>query len=145
LSYSLDVNILLYASDEASSFHAPARVFLAARASDPEVPGIAWSTLTAYLRISTHPAIFRRPLDSATAEANAAALLGLPQARPLGEQDGFWEAYLEVTSGQAMRGNMVPDAHLAAILRQNGIRTIYTRDVGFRRFSFLRAVDPFSG
>jgi toxin-antitoxin system PIN domain toxin len=144
LSCSLDVNVLLYASDESSPFHAAARAFLEARAADPEMLGIAWSTLTSYLRISTHPAIFSRPLDPAAAQANVDALLRLPQVRPLTEQEGFWEVYLEIARGQAIRGNLVPDAHLAAILRQNGIRTIYTRDAGFRRFPFLRVVDPFA-
>jgi toxin-antitoxin system PIN domain toxin len=143
LSYSLDVNVLLYASDESSPLHEKARAFLDARAEDPEMLGLSWSTLTTYLRIATHPAIFRRPLDPAAAQANVDALLRLPQVRPLAEQDGFWDVYLEITRDQAVRGNLVPDAHLAAILRQNGIRTIYSRDAGFRRFPFLRVVDPF--
>ena len=40
------------------------------------------------------------------------------------------------------RGNLVPDAHLAAVLRQNGIRTIYTHDRDFRKFDFLEVKDP---
>ena len=42
-----------------------------------------------------------------------------------------------------MRGNLVPDAHLAALLRQHGIRTLYTNDSDFRRFSFLDVRNPF--
>jgi len=43
-----------------------------------------------------------------------------------------------------VRGNHVPDAHLATILRQNGVRTIYTADADFRKFPFLEVVDPFA-
>lgn len=41
-----------------------------------------------------------------------------------------------------VRGNTVPDAHLAAILRQNGVTRLYTTDRDFRRFVFLRVIDP---
>lgn len=44
-----------------------------------------------------------------------------------------------------VRGNLVPDAHLAALLRQNGGRALYTRDGDFRKFSFLDVRDPFAG
>ncbi len=41
------------------------------------------------------------------------------------------------------RGNLVPDAHVAAILKQNGIATFFTNDADFRRFTFLDLRDPF--
>jgi predicted nucleic acid-binding protein len=42
-----------------------------------------------------------------------------------------------------VRGNLVPDAHLAALLRQHGVTTLYTNDVDFRKFTFLTVVNPF--
>jgi predicted nucleic acid-binding protein len=60
----------------------------------------------------------------------------------IGEQEGFWRVYSEVTSEVPTRGNLVPDAHLAALLRQNGIRTLYTHDRDFRKFDFLEVKDP---
>ena len=43
-----------------------------------------------------------------------------------------------------LRGNLVPDAHLASLLRQHGVRTLYTVDRDFRRFPFLDVRDPFA-
>jgi predicted nucleic acid-binding protein len=43
-----------------------------------------------------------------------------------------------------VRGNLVPDAHLAAILKQHGVRTLFTRDTDFRKFPFLDLRDPFT-
>jgi len=43
-----------------------------------------------------------------------------------------------------VRGNLVPDAHLAALLRQHGVRTLYTREADFRKFAFLEIRDPFA-
>ena len=63
--------------------------------------------------------------------------------RALNEEEGFWDAYREVTSQVPARGNLVPDAHLATILRQHGVKVLYTNDVDFRKFSFLEVRNPF--
>jgi predicted nucleic acid-binding protein len=57
---------------------------------------------------------------------------------------GFLEVYREVSGSFPVRGNLVPDAHLAAILRQHGVRTLYTRDADFRKFAFLEVRHPFT-
>jgi len=51
----------------------------------------------------------------------------------------------EVAGSFPVRGNLVPDAHLAALLKQHGVRTLYTRDADFRKFPFLDVRDPFAG
>jgi predicted nucleic acid-binding protein len=75
----------------------------------------------AYLRIAAHPAVFRTPLSPREAAENLEALLRLPHARLLAEEEGFWDVYRDVTRGITVRGNLVPDAHLAAVLRQHGV------------------------
>lgn len=142
MSFGIDVNILLYASDEGSPLHSKASAFVHECASGKEVFCIAWVTAMSYLRMATHNAIFTRPLSAAEATANIDALLALPHCRPLGEDEGFWAAYREVTSGVPARGNLVPDAHLAAVLRQHGIVKLYTHDRDFRKFDFLQVIDP---
>ena len=58
MSYSVDVNVLLYASDQSSPRRAAAIHFLESRLLDPDLFYLAWPTLMGYLRISTHPRIF---------------------------------------------------------------------------------------
>ena len=53
------------------------------------------------------------------------------------------EEYRAVSGEFAARGNLVPDAHLAALLRQHGVSTLYTADADFRRFDFLDVRNPF--
>jgi uncharacterized protein len=142
LSYSVDANLLLYASDRTSSRYPAASRFLQARRSDREPFCVAWPTLMSYLRIATHPRIFAEPLSPSEALGNVVVLLGLRQVRALSEQEGFLDVYREVAGSFPVRGNFVPDAHLAAILRQHGVRTLYTSDVDFRRFDFLEIRDP---
>jgi hypothetical protein len=62
--------------------------------------------------------------------------------RAIGEEPGFWELYRATADPVNPRGNLVPDTHLAALLRQHGVATLYTRDRDFRRFDFLSVVDP---
>lgn len=142
MSIALDVNILLYASDVASPHHASAGRFLARCAAGPEIVCLGWSTVMGYLRIVTHPAIFAHPLSPEEAMANVDALLALPHVRLLTEDKDFWTHFQVVAKEVRPRGNLVPDVHLAALLRQNGVHTICTHDRDFRKFDFLKVIDP---
>lgn len=142
MSFALDVSILLYASDSTSPLNDRARRFLDACAAGNEIVYLAWPTVMAYLRIATHGAIFAKPLSPQDAMQNIEGLLALPQVRTLGEGEGFWNAFRRAASDIPARGNLVPDIHLATILRQHGVNTICTHDRDFRRFSFLKVVDP---
>jgi toxin-antitoxin system PIN domain toxin len=145
VSFGVDVNLLVYASDLGSPHHAAARAFLEERTAGREIFCLAWVTAMSYLRIVTHPGILASPLQPAEALANLGALVDLPQVRMVSEKDGFLLAYAEVTGGEPLRGKLVPDAHLAAILLQHDVRKLYTNDADFRRFSFLDVLNPFAG
>ena len=98
-----------------------------------------------YLRIATHASVFDRPLSPDEAMANIETLLNLPHARFLSEGEGFWDVYRATTTGAPTRGNLVPDAHLAALLRYHGVKTLYTHERDFLKFPFLDVRDPFVG
>lgn len=144
MSFALDVDILLDASDSSSPMHPAALAFLGAVARGDEVCYLPWPTVMGYLRIATHPRIFAAPLTPAEAQGNVDRLLARPHVRSIGEVDGFWDVYRQLARDVPARGNLVPDAHVAAILRQHGIKRLYTRDRDFARFAFLQVVDPFA-
>lgn len=144
MSFALDTNILLYASDSGSTHHEKARSFLETCMSQSELFCLGWPTVMGYLRISTHASIFGTPLTPDEAMANIRALLDLPHTRFLSEEEGFWDIYQTLTSEVLTRGNLVPDAHLAAILRQHGVVKLYSHDRDFLKFSFLDVRDPFA-
>ena len=144
MSFSCDTNILLYASDTSSPVHGAAKRFLEGAAAGGDLFCLGWPTVMSYLRIATHPRIFTSPLTPAQALANVEALARLPHVRLLAEEEGFLEVYREVTGAFPVRGNLVPDAHLAALLRQHGVRMLFTRDRDFRKFAFLEVNDPFT-
>ena len=144
MSATLDANVLLYASDETSRFHARAIGFVESVARGTGLLYLFWPTVMAYLRIATHSSIFATPLAMSDALANVDGLLRLPQVRTVGEQEGFWPTWREVTSDAAVAGNLVPDAHLVTLMRENGVRTLWTNDRDFRRFDGIDVRDPFA-
>lgn len=144
MSFGIDVNVLLYASDASSDKHDRAANFLRRCAEADELFCLAWATVMGYLRMATHPKIFASPLTPKQAADNMQVLLDLPHCRVIGEQEGFWDVYCGIASDVPARGNLVPDAHLAAVLRQNGVLRLYTNDRDFRKFKFLDVRDPFA-
>ena len=142
MSFSIDVNILLYASDSDSPYHKRALAFVNSCVRQDELFCLGWPTVMSYLRIATHPSVFDRPLKPQEAMANIESLRSLPHSRFLSEGEGFWDVYCGLTAELPVRGNLVPDAHLAAILRQHAVTTLYTHDRDFRKFGFLNLRDP---
>ncbi len=142
MSFGVDVNILLYASDAGSPLHRKAADFIAQCAADREVFCLAWVTVMSYLRMATHPAIFERPLTHEEAARNIEALLNLPHCRVIGEEGEFWKTYRKITTDVPTRGNLVADAQLASVLATHGVKTICTHDRDFRKFPFLDVRDP---
>lgn len=144
MSFACDVNVLLYASDGASPAHARARRFLEEACAGGDLFCLGWPTVMSYLRMATHPGIFASPLTPERALSNVEGLADLAHVRLLAEEPGFLEVYREVAGDFPVRGNLVPDAHLTALLKQHGVRTLFTRDADFRKFRFLDVRDPFA-
>lgn len=143
MSQTVDVNVLVYASDQGAAEQPRAVALLGHLAGGPGLVVLLWPVLAGYLRIATHPAIFDRPLAHADAAANVEALLALPHVRVAGELDGFWRSYRAVTADVPVRGNLVPDAHLVALMHQHGVATMWSRDRDLRRFDGIDVRDPF--
>jgi toxin-antitoxin system PIN domain toxin len=144
MSATVDANVLLYASDRSSRFHPAARETLERLVAGPDILYVFWPVVTSYLRIATHPAIFQTPLSEQEAVDNVSRLLSVPFVRTPGEVEGFWELYETTTEGVGVRGNLVGDAHLATLMRQNGVRVIWTHDRDFRKFDGVTVKDPFA-
>jgi toxin-antitoxin system PIN domain toxin len=134
MSFTVDANLLLYASDLSSPRQPKAYENLSRLARGPAIAYLFWPVLMAYLRISTHSSIFSAPLSAEEAMENVSALVALPNVRCPGESAGFWDVYEHIAAGQNIRGNLVPDAHIVALMRQHGATVIWTDDRDFRRF-----------
>ena len=141
MSRTIDANVLLCASDASSPHHAAARATLGELAQGPELLTLFWPTVMAYLRVATHPSIFASPLSMDEAIANVEQLLARPHVRVAGEGPAYWTRFREVVDDARPAGNLVPDAHLAALMLEHGVGVIVTRDRDFRRFRHVRVQD----
>jgi toxin-antitoxin system PIN domain toxin len=142
MTCAIDANLLLYALNQSAPEHARANRFLDQLLDREEPLCLTWSVVLAFLRLATNPRILPRPLSPAAAREWLDEIINLPQTRLLSEEPGFWNAFCEVARPLNPRGADVTDVHLASILRQHGVVTLYSSDRGFRRFEFLKVVDP---
>jgi toxin-antitoxin system PIN domain toxin len=143
VSATVDANVLLYAANADDEAQPAASELLRRLAYGPDLFYLFWPTIVAFLRIATHPAIFPSPYRPDQAAEAIGSLLVRPNVRAPSEREGFWELYRATADAQT-RGDLVPDAHLAALMRQHGVPVIYTRDRDFRRYEGIDARDPFA-
>ncbi len=144
MSQTVDTNVLVYATHTASPFHDRARALVEHLVAGPSLAYLLWPAVLGYLRIVTHPAVLEAPLSFDEASSNIEGLLAPSHVRTAGEGDQFWVSFTTVASDAKARGNLVPDAHLVALMREHGVSTLWSHDRDFRKFRGITVKDPFS-
>ena len=97
--------------------------------------------LSGFLRVVTHPRVFKEPTPLETALEFVEAVRGSPAVIPMEPGDRHWEIFADICRRLDARGNTVPDAYLAAIAVEQGA-TFVSADRGFAGFPGLRWIDP---
>jgi toxin-antitoxin system PIN domain toxin len=139
----VDTNVLVYAADEDSPFHAACRGWLERQCAHADVWYTTWAILYEFLRVTTHPRVMRRPWNLSEAWPFVKALIASPGLDILAPTERHAEVAGQVIAEiPHLSGNLLHDAHTAILMREHGIRRICTRDADFHRFSFLEVVDP---
>lgn len=141
----VDTNVLVYAADADSSFHAPCRAWLEERRARPDAWYTTWPILYEFLRVTTHVRVMRRPWRVEQAWQFVSALLASPGLDVLVATQRHAAVAAQVLAEVPLiGGNLLHDAHTAILMREHGIRRVCTRDTDFHRFPFLEVVDPLS-
>lgn len=137
----IDANILIYAVDTESQHHEVAHRWLTNAMNGPERLGLPWVSLIAFQRITTHSRIYRSPLDPTQASDIIQAWLEHPNTwvPSAGERHAGILRSLTVRSGAT--GNLVTDAHLAALAIEHGA-SLASFDEDYRNFPDLRWIHP---
>lgn len=136
-----DANVLLYALDETSAHHAPAREWLDEALSGEEPVGFAWVVLLAFLRLSTRAPVFAKPLQPAEAFEIVEGWLQQPPALVVHPTDRHAAILRGLVNPLGSAGNIVNDAHLAALAIEYGAE-VCSGDTDFARFPGLRWTNP---
>lgn len=136
-----DANLLIYAVNRDAPHHPQARHWLEQTLSGHESVGLAWIVVLAFLRITTHPRVFDRPLAAEQALDYVEGWLSQPYVRPVTPGEKHWLILSRLLRASGSAGNLTSDAHLAAIsIEQGGV--IHSADHDFRRFDGLEYVNP---
>lgn len=140
----LDANLLLYAEDCLSPHHDAAREWLDSQLSGVEPVCLCWATLTAFLRITTNQRILQRPLTLAEASDKVNGWLAQPCVRVVSPTSLHWEILKNLMAEAGVTGNLVPDAHLAALAVEHAC-TLFSTDSDFARFRSVKWRNPLKG
>jgi toxin-antitoxin system PIN domain toxin len=140
---AVDTNVLVYAADADSPFHAACREWLENRRARADAWYTTWAIVYEFLRVTTHPRVMRRPWSVPAAWQFIAALLASPGLGVLVPTQRHAEVAAQVIAELPhLAGNLLYDTHTAVLMREHGIRGIVTRDTDFHRFPFLDPIDP---
>lgn len=141
---AIDTNVLVAAHVETLPEHEAATDLLRLLAEGDLPWAIPWPCVYEFLRVTTHPRVFRPPLALEDALQWIGGVLASPTLMLLSETSRHAEVMEHVVSGARATGNLVHDAHIAALCLENGVREILTGDRDFTRFEGLSVTDPFA-
>ena len=139
-----DANLLLYAEDTLSAHHEKARVWWDGVLSGCERVNLCWPVINAYIRIATNPRIHESPILPQEAVERVQSWMDQPCVRLIGPTEFHWEIFQKQIHESAAMGNLVSDAHLAALAIEHA-STLYSTDRDFARFPGLKWKNPVAG
>jgi toxin-antitoxin system PIN domain toxin len=140
----VDVNVLVYAHRLDTARHQDYADWLRDLLAGEEPYGMSDLVLSGFLRIVTSPKVFRQPTPLDTALAFADLLRAQPNCVPVLPGERHWEIFTGLCRRAGVKGNLVPDAYLAALAIESGSEWI-TTDRDFSRFPGLRWRHPLDG
>jgi len=137
----VDANVLIYAVNADLPQHGPARRWLEKALSGTETIGLPWVVILAFLRLTTSPRVFERPLAVQAALGYVEEWLAQPPATTVEPGPEHWPTFRRLVSDSGTGGNLTTDAHLAALALERGA-ALCTTDRDFARFPGLRLIHP---
>ncbi|MGH7442415.1 MAG: type II toxin-antitoxin system VapC family toxin [bacterium] len=137
----LDVNVLVYAHRQDAQDHARFKGWLEAVLAAGAPFGVPDLVFSGFLRVVTHPKVFNPPSPLEKAWEFVEALRTHPQCITVGPGPGHWRIFRDLCVSAGAKGNLVPDAFLAALALEQGAEWL-TTDRDFSRFVGLKWRHP---
>jgi toxin-antitoxin system PIN domain toxin len=139
----MDANVLISAHRPDADRHQDYRDWMTDLVNSPEPYAVADFALLGMVRIVTNPRIYPNPTPAHIALEFADLVRGQPQAMVVAPGARFWSIFLSLCDAVGARGNLIPDAYLAALAIEHGCEFV-TADSDFRKFPGLRHRHPLS-
>ena len=137
----IDVNVLVYAHREDAPDHRVYRDWLESVVNSDQAYGMSELVLSGFLRVVTHPRVFDPPSALTSALEFAQQIRSQPHCVPLSPGPRHWEIFTRLCKQVRARGNLIPDAYLAALAIETGSEWI-TTDRDYSRFPGLKWRSP---
>jgi toxin-antitoxin system PIN domain toxin len=137
----IDVNVLVYAHRRDAPNHGAYLAWWERCAGSQQAFGMADLVLSGFLRVVTHPGVFNPPTPIETAVRFVEEIRSRPNYVELRPGVRHWEIFANSCRAANARGNLIPDAYLAALAIESGSEWI-TADRGYSRFPGLRWRHP---
>jgi uncharacterized protein len=137
----VDVTVLVYAHRLDAARHQDYAAWLGDLLAGEEPYGVSGLVLSGFLRVVTNPRVFRRPTPPETALEFAELLRAQPNGVTVEPGRRHWDIFTGLCRTAGVKGNLVPDAYLAALAIESGSEWI-TTDRDFSRFPGLRWRHP---
>ncbi len=137
----VDANLLIYAQFTVYREHARARDWLDEQFANGTRIGLPWVSLLAFLRVTTNPRYFPNAQSIDSAWTQVQSWLDQPSAWIPQPTERHGEVLAALLIGTPAPGDLVPDAHLAALAIEHDL-TVCTNDRDFARFPKVRWLNP---
>lgn len=136
-----DVNVLVYAHREELQEHNACRAWLDGTLGGDAAFGIFDSVLSSFVRVVTHPRVFKTPSPLDVALVFADVVREHPNCVLVQPGPRHWEIFERLCRESSAKGNIVADAYLAAVCVESGCEWV-TTDRDYSRFAGLRWRSP---
>jgi toxin-antitoxin system PIN domain toxin len=137
----IDANILIYAVNSDAQLNRKAKSWLESTLSGRETVGLPWNVLLAFIRLTTRPGLFVRPLKVEKAFGVVGSWLDQPSATVVHPGPRHLSVLRELLLPLGTGGNLTSDAHLAALAIEHGAE-LCSSDTDFERFDGLKWRNP---
>jgi uncharacterized protein len=138
-----DVNLLLYAHNPHAPNHNKALHWWNQCLQGHEGVALAWVVILGFVRITTHPRVFERPMTAEAAVGRVEEWLSLPHIHLVHPAQNHFQSWSTLLKQLGTAGNLTTDAHLAALAIERGL-ILQTTDADFARFAGLKWNNPLS-
>lgn len=141
--FVVDTNILVHAANVESPFHERCFQSVDDWRNNSAAWFLTWPVVYEFLRVTTHPRVLRKPWSLTAGWEFVESLLASPGLSLLAATERHAVvSRATIAEMPHLAGNLLHDLHTAVLMREHGIRVIYTRDADFHRFKFLEVIDP---
>jgi toxin-antitoxin system PIN domain toxin len=138
-----DINLLIYAHNEAATQHVPARVWWEDLLTRQQPVGLAWAVIFGFIRLTTHAMVLCTPLSPTAALQLVEGWLAVPSVAILEPGPRHLAIVGQLFEQTEVAGNLTTDAHLAALAIEHQCE-LHSNDLDFGRFAGLRWHNPLS-